>query len=460
MKKIIIPLFAISILCCSSVFAGEMSYSDQETHRAGVTVYCTVEKKGDDIVTPTPTPTPTPKPTKTPRPTRTPTPTPKPTATPTPRPKDEDDLPWWFKYLRRVSDDDKSERGGDTTINYYYYTSPAAQKETQTTIPSQPQTAVKTADTASSKTTTAAGSKTLTTGGSAAVKTPTPTPKPSTTPKAVPTPVVKKPDEGKGYDLEEARRRMIEAQIRFIPNEYYHNGAKPIPTPSPTPVPLKDKKESPAVTPTLTPTPEPVEYSAPEKIEEKKKEPWYKSTLFWFIAGGGLLLLLFVLLIVMAVKNNWAYKKENRKRKGERPTIAGLLTDEDSDYIDLVIPKGEGKYSVLQNEINRAKKDKVGADELYSRLWESGYKTILPLGTTMVITVYDDNEKHSSGEMRPKDDVILEWLNENEGKKVKVSFSCEKAKFEDTLVYELAMPEEAGETNEDKKEETDDASVH
>ena len=243
---------------------------------------------------------------------------------------------------------------------------------------------------------------------------------------------------------------MIEAQIRFIPNEYYHNGAKPIPTPSPTPTPAPEPEKEKEETIEITPTPTPVVYEE-TKIEEEKV-PFYKRWWFMLIAGLVILLLIAGLIALLLWKLFYCYRAVNRRKHKVRPVISGVLTDVASEYIELITPPGAADYRLIQGVANRAKNKGYGPGWICDELTSSGFKTKLPWETMMSATVIDEGEKTEIGERYPKDDEIYQILSENEGKVVKLHFYCDKAGLNETVTFDLPKPKKEEEAQKEVKD--------
>ena len=462
MKRTIISALAISVLAILPVQAREVTIRDSSKYTVGVPVICDTEAGKIPDITPTPTvvptkePTPTPAIDPTPIPTKDPTPIPTriPTATPTPRPtvppKDDDDYDpeyWWKKLIEAIKEiQDRTkvveiERRVETpaATQTYYVTKPA---EVASTTPTSQ---VKVTPTPAAS---AAGSA-KTTGTTAKV---TPTPTPTKTPQQpVPTPVIKEGEKTEAkYDLEKARRAQDEARKRFIPNEYYGNVTRPIPTPAPKEKVEKEvEEESEEVKEDFLiepPAPDDEEAKSIEIKEEKK--PFYLRLWFWALVL--LLLALIALLIVCLVKTKEmrAYRKANKKHKNDRPVISGVVTDVENRFVEIIKPNRATSYTLLQSEANKARKAKESAQQLRDRVVASGYSTRLPYETYMVVTISEDREKTTINDLEPCDDAIYETLSANMGKKVKVTFFADKAFFEASVEFELK--EEAPDNGEEE----------
>ena len=423
-KTVTVLLMIITGLIPLSVHASEYTAGEMDKKSAVVEVFC----DASDLIEPTATPTPAPSPTARAK-----------------REGEDKDAPWWAKLIEkalsikgsekviertteriteRVSEksSDSSRQTGSTQSSGVYYT-PSASKETgaSKTVATPANLARTAYETGKSSTAAKSGSTKI---------------EVAPTPSSIPTPEIKKTGEN-DFDMDEMRRRMIEAQIRFIPNEYFHNGAKPIPEPVVKEVPEEEVLVDEEV--------EMAEYVGPvvdqgdaQIIEiTEEKIPLYKTKAFKYGVIAAIALLALIVFLLIAAKTGFWYILSNRIHKKSRVVISGVLSDDDNPYMDIMTPQKADEYRLLQHEVNKAAKNKETIDDLFKKLKSSGFRTRLPYRTLMSATVYEDAGKVSLSDMEPSDTGIYDLLCENAGKKVKIRFFCEKACLDEMVTYEL-----------------------
>lgn len=434
MKKtvtaIVIMIFSLFPLCA---YASEYDLEGGLVHKESVEVWCDARDLSQDL----------------PKPTASPTPTvfPKPTAPPEKEWKGSKEAPWWAKLIEELAKRKSTEKitekvtervtekitekvsgtssAASPSSSGTYYPNSSVKENPSVKTPSSPVANLARNDYESRKSRTSVGNvtpaMTYVTG------------EPESTQDSL-------IDHKKMHDAWDAVR------AKYIPNEYYKNGAKPIPSKpervagedeAPEELIIEEKIEQDEF---IGPVIEPEEAQIVEIKEEKI--PFYKTKAFRYGIMFLLIALALWILLLIAHKTGLWYMLANKIHKKKRPQIMGVLTDEDNWFIDIIEPKKADEYRLLQNEVNKSVKNKESADELYERLKEGGFKTRLPYKTLMSVSVYEDSGNVSTEDMVPSDTAILDLLHENEGRKVKLRFLCEKAGLDETVVYELNMDKE------------------
>ena len=418
----ILIILILSALKPAKVYGSEMYVKGDGAYTAGVQVYCEAKDKGE--VTPTPTQAPTK--------TLTPIPTPAIEKPDEKKSGSSEELPWWFKFLRiadntkekitekiteKIIEREKSNQPGGT-----YYTTATSEKKSTAEPANLAKISYETtrANTGTSK-------KTATSTVSRVNTAP------------VPTPVIEDKKEEELKDQIDYRR-MHEAwdRIRALktPHEFYKNPITPIKNMQP-----ETEREALVIEEV---EPEEIQEVAPDvkeeeivEIKEEKKELFtpFVVRLIWI---GSVALLLIVLLILSGIFHLLYRIKNALSRK--RPEIYGVLTDVDQPFVKIVNENRSRDYELMQSQIAGCERDGFSREEMFNRFKESGFKTLLPLGTLMSIQTGGADDGKCRDNLYPSDAALKEAVCTEKDFSVKVTFYCKKAHFEESLRF--AAPKE------------------
>lgn len=269
-------------------------------------------------------------------------------------------------------------------------------------------------------------------------------------------------------DFEKIKAKWDEVRALKTPNEFYGNGTVPIIYSDNLDqegqeymeaLILEEEAKEEALS-------EPVEAESAEdedievkdeEIDESKEAPFYKQPWFFNLLKALIALAIIATLVICAIKFNLWYAFINSRSKKNRVLVRGVITDEDNRYISIINSKKSSEYNPIQAEITEGLKRNEDFGEIKERIIQSGFKTLLPLGTVMNVAIFDEMGQQTITNLIPEDKEVEKIISENNGSKINVRYLCEKAGLDCVIVYDFSLREKK---DDDKEKTTTDEGMH